>query len=207
MLTIRFARVTLRPPKNTRRRASIPPVTAWVVEATEADPPPGVEPIRWALLTTRAVTDLGAAVALLEAYRWRWRIERFHYTWKSGWQVEDLELETADRLANAAAVFAQVAVRVLRLTYLAREQPERPALAELAPDEHAVLEAHARRGGPGGAIRTLREAVRAIARLGGFLGRKGDGEPGVKVVWRGLRRLAELVAGYRLATQGAERYL
>jgi hypothetical protein len=116
-----------------------------------------------------------------------------------------LELETADRLANAAAVFAQVAVRVLRLTYLAREEPDRPVEAELSEDEQTVLAGMARRDG-GRGIGTLKEAVRAIARLGGFLGRKLDGEPGVKVVWRGLRRLNELVAGYRLATQELERY-
>lgn len=205
IITIRIVRVLLRPPQNTRQRATVPPVPAWVIEAAETSPPPGIEPIRWTLVTTQAVTDLDTALEMLEAYRWRWRIERFHYTWKSGWKIEELELETADRLANAAAVFAQVAVRVLRLTYLAREEPDRPVEAELSADEQTVLLGMAQRDG-GRRISTLKEAVRAIARLGGFIGRKLDGEPGVKVVWRGLRRLNELVAGYRLATQSFERY-
>jgi Transposase Tn5 dimerisation domain len=46
---------------------------------------------------------------------------------------------------------------------------------------------------------SLREAVRQIARLGGFLARKGDGEPGVKTIWRGLRRLDDFVTGSRLS--------
>lgn len=205
VVAIRLARVLLQPPRNTRRRSMVPPVPVWVIEAVETNPPSGVEPIRWTLVTTQAVTDSDAAVVMLEIYRWRWRIERFHYTWKSGWKIEELELETADRLANAAAVFAQVAVRVLRLTYLAREEPERPSETELSVDEQTVLASMAQRDG-GRSIGTLKEAVRAIARLGGFIGRKGDGEPGVKVLWRGLRRLSELVAGYRLATAGQERY-
>jgi hypothetical protein len=32
---------------------------------------------------------------------------------------------------------------------------------------------------------TLNEVVRMIAQVGGFLGRKSDGEPGAKTVWRG----------------------
>jgi len=39
---------------------------------------------------------------------------------------------------------------------------------------------------------TLRQAVRWIAQLGGFLGRTSDGEPGVQVLWRGLQRLPDL---------------
>jgi hypothetical protein len=205
VVAIRIVRVLLRPPQNTRQRSAVPPVPVWVIEAAETSPPPGVEPIRWTLVTTQAVADLDAALEMLKMYRWRWRIEQFHYTWKSGWKIEELELETADRLANAAAVFAQVAVRVLRLTYLAREEPDRPVEVELSADEQTVLAGMARRNG-GRGIGTLKEAVRAIARLGGFLGRKLDGEPGVKVVWRGLRRLNELVAGYRFATQELERY-
>jgi hypothetical protein len=205
IVVIRVARVLLPAPRNTRQRATVPLVPVWVIEAAETNPPSGVKPVCWTLVTTQAVADADAAMAVLEIYRWRWRIEQFHYTWKSGWKVEELELETADRLANAAAVFAQVAVRVLRLTYRAREEPDRPTATELSADEQTVLAGWSQRHG-GRGIGTLREAVRAIARLGGFLGRKGDGEPGVKVVWRGLRRLTELVAGYRLAIQSHERY-
>jgi hypothetical protein len=45
---------------------------------------------------------------------------------------------------------------------------------------------------------TLQQAVFWIAQLGGFLGRKGDGEPGAKVIWRGLRRLEDIVATWVL---------
>ena len=46
---------------------------------------------------------------------------------------------------------------------------------------------------------TIREAVRWIAQLGGFLARKGDGEPGPITLWRGWRRLFDLTEGWNLA--------
>ena len=45
---------------------------------------------------------------------------------------------------------------------------------------------------------TVRTATRWIAALGGFLGRKGDGEPGVKTLWQGIERLHDIVATWRL---------
>lgn len=44
-------------------------------------------------------------------------------------------------------------------------------------------------------VPTIREVVRQIAMLGGFLGRKGDGEPGVKTLWQGMQRLRDFVEG------------
>jgi hypothetical protein len=40
--------------------------------------------------------------------------------------------------------------------------------------------------------------VRWIAQLGGFLARKGDGEPGVKTIWQGLRRLHDIAQTWLL---------
>ena len=51
---------------------------------------------------------------------------------------------------------------------------------------------------------TLREAVRMIAQLGGFLGRKCDGEPGPQTLWRGLRRLHDIVQGWLAALEQDE---
>ena len=51
---------------------------------------------------------------------------------------------------------------------------------------------------------SLREAIRMVAQLGGFLGRKADKEPGSITLWRGLQRLHDLVAGYKLRPAPAE---
>ncbi len=45
------------------------------------------------------------------------------------------------------------------------------------------------------------EVVVWIARLGGFLARKGDGAPGTIALWRGWKRLTDLTEGWSLAHQ------
>ncbi|SAL88047.1 hypothetical protein AWB74_08378 [Caballeronia arvi] len=47
----------------------------------------------------------------------------------------------------------------------------------------------------------LNEVVRLVALLGGFLARKGDGEPGVKTIWQGLQRVTDFAAGLRYARE------
>ena len=93
-----------------------------------------------------------------------------------------------------------VAWRLLWLTYEARRHPEGSCEAVLPREQWEVLHrvVHKTREVPASPP-GLREAVRQIARLGGFLARKGDGEPGVKTIWRGLRRLEDLVAGWRFS--------
>ena len=95
----------------------------------------------------------------------------------------------------------QVAVRQLRLTYLARVAPETPVEQEFTTEEVNVLngcrEKQEKKAGV--KVQTIAEAIRAIGRLGGHLGRKGDGLPGAKTLWRGLRRLHDKILGYQMA--------
>ena len=145
------------------------------------------------LLTTLPVEDLAAAETVVRYYTYRWRIERYHYVLKRGCHIEDPQLETFDRWDRALAGDRIVAWRLLWLTYLVREQPETPCTTVLRPAEWAALyAAHTRRSDPPPAPVDLRTAVRWIAQLGGFLGRRGDGEPGVKTLWRGYRRREDL---------------
>jgi hypothetical protein len=201
VLTLRVASVAVLPPRHAKRRGELPSVPVWVIEAWEEDPPTGEKALCWRLVTTEPVPTRAEAIRALEEYVLRWRIERFHYVLKVGCLVEQLQLETAGRLANAVAVYSQVAVQLLRLTYRARQEPEAAVESEFTAEEVTVLtgcrQQQQRRSGLG--VRTLAEAVRVVARLGGHLGRKGDGPAGVKVLWRGLRRLHDQVLGYRLA--------
>jgi hypothetical protein len=202
VLTVRLAAVRVPPPRNAKGRSGRPAVPVWVVEAVEETPPGGCPAVCWRLVTTEPVTTWEEAQRVLREYALRWLIERLHFVLKSGCRVEQLQLIDADRLANAVAVYSQVAARVLRLTYLARLQPDRPAAAEFTEQECAVLGAYRRQhrgGADGGPPRTLAEAVRVLAQLGGYLGRKHDGPPGVQVLWRGLRSLHDIALGYQLA--------
>jgi hypothetical protein len=205
LLTLRAAAVQVQPPRHAKRRSQLRPVPVWVIEAWEEDSPADSTAVCWRLVTTEPVETWEEALRALREYVLRWLIERLHYVLKSGCQIEQLQLETADRLAHAVAVYSQVAVRLLRLTYQLRVEPQTPAAAEFSAEELAVLRGGAGRPSKGrlaGPVQTVAEAVAAVARLGGHLGRKGDGPPGVKVLWRGLQCLHDRVLGYRIAQEG-----
>lgn len=199
-LTIRVAAVQLPPPHNAKQRSSRPLIPIRIIEAREESPPEGSEPVHWRLATTEPIQTWEQVLHALQEYRRRWLLERLHLVIKSGFRIEQLQLETADRLANAVAVCGQAAVRVLRLAHLARVRPEAPACVEFSDTELKVLRAERvrRNSRDRGEVPTIAAAVRVIAQMGGHLGRKNDGPPGVKVLWRGLRVLHQLVRGFLL---------
>jgi hypothetical protein len=202
VLTVRFGTFAIEPPATHPQRKELSPLSLQAIEVCEPDPPAGQEPVQWLLLTTWPVDDLAAAIEIIRWYTIRWLIERYHYVLKSGCRIEQLQLETAARLERALATYAVVAWRLLWLTYEARRHPHASCEVVLRPEEWQVLHHRVRAGvaepaePPG-----LAEAVQQIARLGGFLGRRGDGPPGVQTLWRGLCRLEDLVTGWKLASQ------
>ena len=115
---------------------------------------------------------------------------------KSGCKVEDLRLETWDRMEKAVRVDVAVAARIVLLRDLARETPEAPALEVLSEDEVEVLVCRFGKGMKPSEL-TIGQAVLWIGRLGGHLNRKRDGMPGVRTLWRGLHDLTLLAAGFR----------
>lgn len=192
---LRTVALALRPPH--RRAGEAIPVVA--VLAAELAPPPDVPPIRWLLLTTLPDASPAGAIAAVRRYAVRWLIERYHYALKQGCAVEALQLRQVERLERALAVYAVVAWRLLWLTYAARRDLEQPCTVALSEPEWRTLCGLFHRAAPPSAPPSLRQAMRWIAQLGGFLGRRGDGEPGVKVIWRGLHRLEDLTLGWSLA--------
>lgn len=196
-IEIRSAAVTLDPPaKHPDRR----PLRLGVVWVTEPVVPAGVEPLDWMLWTTLPVGTVEEALTVVEYYRRRWRIEDFHRTLKDGCRVERTQLKTAGRIETLVAYSSAVAVRLLQITHWARTEPTRPCTEVLSDDEWRVLWAriHNARLPEGQAPPTMREAVRMIGRLGGHLGRKCDGLPGVRSLWKGWYVLQLLVEGYHI---------
>lgn len=195
-LAIRFCPVTLPAPT---RRAGQPPLQLWALEAREQRPPPGVTPIVWHLLTTLPITSLAEACEKVGWYAQRWQIEVIHKVLKSGCRIEQRQLETAARLERSLAVDQVVAWRLLALCKAGREQPEAAVSAWLSQAEWEALWCHVhQRPTPPRTPPTVREAVRWIAQLGGFMARKSDGEPGPITLWRGLHRLHDLTNMWRL---------
>ena len=198
-LAIRFAAVTLCPPKAKPR---LGPLEVQMVLAQEVDAPPGAEPIEWALLTTLAVDGFEQACEKVAWYTQRWGIEVFHRTLKSGCRVEDRQLGHGDRLQACLAIDMVIAWRIHHMTKLGREVPDLPADVYFDHDQCQVLVAYetkTRKRPPHAPAPSLREAIRMTAKLGGFLGRKSDGEPGTETLWRGLLRLDGMTEGWRLA--------
>jgi len=196
-LSVRFAAVALRPPYRQER---LPPVQVWAVLAREESAPAGIEPLEWMLLTTLPVTDFAGATEKLRWYALRWGIEVFHRVLKSGCQVETRQLGTADSLESCLAIDLVVAWRIHHLTKLGRETPEVPCTVYFADHEWQALVAAVRRDAKAVPAEppSLREATRMVASLGGFLGRKGDGEPGTQTLWLGLQRLDDIGIGWCL---------
>ncbi|WP_414517945.1 IS4 family transposase [Nostoc sp. PCC 9305] len=199
LLTLRYRTITIAPPQNRPKTEQLAPITLQAILVTEVDPPPEIEPICWLLLTTLEISTLQDVLKYVQWYSYRWLIERYHYVLKSGCGIEKLQLETAQRIEMALATYSIVAWRLLWLIYLARCEPTANCEQVLEPHEWQVLytaihhQSYSHTSPP-----TLAEVVNWIARLGGFLGRKGDGFPGVKVLWRGLTRLHDLVEGWQL---------
>jgi len=197
-LTVATAPVTLQPPRR-RAKERLPAVDVWAVWAVEEQPADGGEPIVWLLLTTVSVTTWQEALERLAWYACRWGIEVWHKVLKSGCQIEARQLGTAARLERCLALYAVIAWRIVYATMLARALPDAPCTAVLADDEwQALWCARYDTATPPATPPTIREAVREIAYLGGFLGRRHDGEPGVTVIWKGWQRLVEFLYMYRI---------
>lgn len=198
-LTVRYAALAIHPPRHHRRRACLPPIPVHVILAEEENPPPRATPVCWLLLTTVPVATLEGALQCMRWYSYRWLVERYHFVLKSGCRLEELQLEQAARIQRALATYCIVAWRLLWLTYEARQNPGIPCDVALETHEWQALYCTIHRTPiPPAAPPTLHEAMRWVAQLGGFLGRKHDGEPGVKTIWRGLRRLDDIAATWEL---------
>jgi hypothetical protein len=164
-----------------------------VVEVREVSAPHGVKPLRWVLLTSHDTGTFAKACRAIEYYEKRPLIEEFHKALKTGCRLEERQYRTAKRLEALTAVLSVVAVRLLQLKSVARVDPERPA-EHVVPKRwiHMLSCARKSKRKP---IRTIRDFFRGLAGLGGFLGRKHDGEPGWITLWRGFEKLNLLLRG------------
>ena len=173
-----------------------------VVEAREIAPPAGEDPIHWVLLTDLPAQTFEQARRIVARYAKRWTVEEYHKALKSGANVEKSELENAERIKPLVAVLSVVAVRLLNTKLLARADPQRPVDEErFGREALQILSAHF--GLPQGGWR-YGNLFTAIARLGGFLARRRDGDPGWITIWRGWRRLMTMAEGVITLNQGSK---
>lgn len=195
ILEVRFATVTLSPPKSLKapEKERLGTITIDAILAKEINAPDKVEPLEWLLLTNVTVHSYEDALERLEWYKRRWDIEVYHKVIKSGCKVEDCRLQTTDKLMPYITLCCIIAWRLLWMTKINKEQPTAPCTVIL--DEHEwealYIKVHRTKKLPEN-LPTVREVIRWIGQLGGFLGRKCDKEPGITVIWRGWERLNEI---------------
>jgi len=201
---IKVVRVTLEAPWRRDRTLSEVIVTALL--ATEVHPPAGEDPLDWLLLTNLCVETAEQAIEKLAWYLCRWQIEIFFKVLKSGCRIEELQLETRERLEPALAFYTIIAWRVLYLTMLGRECPELPCNAVFADEEWRAVYLVTQRKPPPDEPPSLDTMVRMVASLGGFLNRKNDGFPGPKTLWIGLQRAADFVLALEAQRSIGESY-
>ena len=203
-LAIRFAQVEFAPPAHqVQHRKQSQTITLWAVSAEEENPPAGRAPICWRLLSTAPIADATAGITAVRRYSQRWQIELFHKILKSGCRVEERQFEAIERIKRCLMLDIIIAARILALSRTGREpnSRERPASDWLAEAEWKSLWSHIHRSAtPPDDPPSTHQAVRWIARLGGFLGRKHDGEPGMITLWRGLHRLHDIASTWQLLT-------
>jgi len=195
-IEVRFGSVVMPRPQDVSQRvkeSGIREIPMQVVQVREVQAPVGVEPLTWVLYTSHPLHDFEQARQVIGMYEQRWIIEEYHKALKTGCRLEQRLYATAARLEAVTGILAVVAVRLLQLKTVARTTPDRPA-AEIVPARWITMLTSVHRGPPR-TITTVYEFYRALAKLGGFLGRKRDGEPGWMTLWRGFEKLHLLVRG------------
>lgn len=160
-----------------------------VVRCWEAAPPAGAEGLEWILVTSLVVCSAAQALTIIAWYECRWLIEEYHKCLKTGCAIEQRQLTTRDSLQACLGFLSIIALRLLQLRETSRQQPATLARHQVEPE---ILESVRQYFNlPPGDL-SVRDFWRLVARLGGFLGRQSDGDPGWQTLWRGWLRLQDL---------------
>ncbi len=201
-----FAQVDIVRPANTREKGLPRTVTVSLVEVAEIDAPAGAEPILWRLLTTHPVADAAMAWRIVGWYQKRWTIEQFFRTLKQqGLQLEDSQVETAERLIKLTAIAARAACTIMQLVQARDGQSRQDAAIAFSPAEIDTLRdlaptlegntALQKNPHPPG---TLAWAAWIIAKLGGWDGYPKSKPPGPITFRHGLQYFRSAAHGWAL---------
>ena len=196
LMTVQYQCADILKPQIRRKEDDLEPsLRLTLIRLAEEFPPAGSKPIEWLLMTNLEVNCTEDAVRISEYYKQRWKIERFHFVLKSGCKIENIQQRRVEGIELVILMYSIIAVHIMQLTFLSRSAPETPCDLILSEVEWKTLHRAANR------TRTdpenppsMEDAVRLIAKLGGHVGAKSDGLPGLKVIWIGLNKLFILLA-------------
>lgn len=188
------ARVTLPRPRHVSpwvKDCGISEIPMSVVDVRQVNAGNGEKPLRWVLLTTLPVDSFRDAWQVIQDYENRWLIEEYHRVLKTGCRVERHALREVDRLAPLLALTLVTGIRLLQLKLIGREQKEAKAATHVPDTWLKALKVQQPKVKLQGM--TVYQFMREVAKLGGFLARKGDGEPGWETTWRGHQKIQQTI--------------
>lgn len=190
-IEVRVGRIKIPRPRHVSpwvKSLNQSPIAMNVVEVVEVDAPKGVTPIYWVLFTSLPVATFGDAWTVISYYEARWLVEEYHKAIKTGCATESRQLKAAGRLEAFVGLTSVLAIRLLKLKSKARTNPETPARRVIPRIWLQMLKLARKRLNRVHDL-TVGQFYREVAKLGGFLGRKSDGEPGWITIWRGWEKL------------------
>jgi len=195
---VAFAAATIIPPRQPRGRERGVPLEVVLIRAWEGDPPAGVKPLEWILVTNVATAESGQAGERVDWYAARPVVEEYHKAQKTGCAIEQMQWTRADRLRPAIALVSVVALTLLSLRALGRDERRRDEPATtMVPRRWVELLARWRYGEARSDL-TVEEFLWALGRLGGHQNRPSDGPPGWITLWRGWTKLMTMALGAEL---------
>lgn len=205
-VSIKYTKVRIKLHTPLPGKRGLGALTLWAIEVKEQHPPKGMKAAHWKLLTSMPVCDLASAKQMASYYASRWTIERFHYILKQGAKVEDLQLETPERLKNAISLYSVSAIKIMRINYLARSSPGLSIdQAGISNQEYEALYKymHAnvskRIAYDPSKPPDIKEFLDRIAQLGGYIPGKRQPQPGLKTTWEGFRKFKIIVNAFMAA--------
>ncbi len=198
-LNVAAGPVTLAPSRYEPSYRSREPITCWVVRAWEPHPPAGATALEWLLCTSLPCHESSESLFVAEGYSLRWLVEEFHKAEKTGCSVELRRLENTDRLEPLIGLLSVLAVWLLELKFVARDEPDRPAIEVFDPLAVSVMAKYLQRRAH---ELSVAQFWSGIGRLGGHLGRKRDGPIGWLRAWRGWQSFQLILLGATLTKDG-----
>jgi len=196
-LEVRAMAASFKPPRNRGRKGDSLSVN--IVLAQEVNPPAGVNPLCWYLVTREPISTEAEVLDVVRDYEARWTIEEFHMGLKTGCGCEHRQMETAHALKNFVAIATPMACALLQLRDAARRDTPIDQCTMLSSTEMAVVRGLRPRAMA--KVTTARQLMRVVANFGGFLNRNTDPDPGWRTLWRGFEEIKLAATGYQLHAQ------
>ena len=197
-MSVRAAASRIRPPLEFHGEGR--EIDVSIIHLVERNPASESEAVEWFLLTDDAPSTIDDCARIAGHYAKRWKIEEFHMGLKTGCRIEERQLRSRERLEAYLGMADVIAILLLRLRDIPRFNPRAPVDEVLSPIQTALLRLEYPKLGD---RPTSADALRAVAQLGGFLGRKSDGDPGWRTIWRGMQSLLLMEYGCILAPTSA----